>query len=130
MKHEAAARSAQAQGSGGVMLVLLAEKGQRLLMTEMSEKSIFTLCELVFCNVCAPHSEPEEEKQLVFQRTCASDGFTPEVTFDGCKGRCVKTSSVPECSICCQLLFLQCYHLFTDLNFLLANQHSKLLAVM
>lgn len=88
VKHEAAARprSAQAQGRGGVMLVLLAEKGQRLLMTDMSEKSIFALCELVFCNVCAPHSEPEEEKSLFFSARVCRDGFMPEVTCDGCKG--------------------------------------------
>lgn len=104
-------------------------------MTEMSEKSIFTLCELVFCNVCAPHSEPEEEENSLFfsarvRRTVSLLKLHLTDVKDFFRTRCVKTSSVPECSICCQLLFLQCYHLFTDLNFLLVNQHSKLLAVM
>lgn len=90
------------------MLVLLAEKGQRLLMTEMSEKSIFTLCELVFCNVCAPHSEPEEENSLFFsarvRRTVSLLKLHLTAVKDFFRTRCVKTSSVPECSICCQLL--------------------------
>lgn len=103
-------------------------------MTEMSEKSIFTLCELVFCNVVT-HSEPEEEENSLFfsarvRRTVSLLKLHLTDVKDFFRTRCVKTSSVPECSICCQLLFLQCYHLFTDLNFLLANQHSKLLAVM
>lgn len=124
VKHEAAACPGQhKQGSTGKLklLVLLIEKSLKLLMKEMSEKSIFTLCTLVFCNVTP---DLKDDLFMCVGRVLFLNSFMDlKDLFQGtlCERWAPCHSAVFVCFLSPVLPSVQSE---------LANQHSRLLPVM